>query len=247
MALIQISVALQERKSSFLRDKEWMTLPWNNVAKTPRDQILDILAEVPTAFEAADIYNAMVARESIAVEVKRQELMRFCLDLRQKLAQWHTDHPALVQSASQVAPLRDMNLPSPFHNQTAIAMLHVMTIYWGTSTLVESILRAVFKSDKSRPRDLNPEAPCGKIIVALSNLLHPSIGLYRIHLVTVPLSIAMIQLQDPSTQLGMLCEERRLLAYCLSHPEGSSISKFLNKLADSLHFKREITGEGDSS
>ena len=95
MAIIQISVALQERKSSFLRDEAWMTLPWNNVPKTPRDRILDILVEVPTAFEAADIYNAMVAHEPIAVEAKRQELVRFCLDLRQKLAQWHTDHPAL--------------------------------------------------------------------------------------------------------------------------------------------------------
>ena len=247
MALIQISVALQERKSSFLRDEAWMTLPWNNVPKTPRDRILDILVEVPTAFEAADIYNAMVAHEPIAVKVKRQELVRFCLDLRQKLTLWHTDHPALVELASKVEPLWDMNLPSPFHNQSDIALLHVMAIYWGTSTLVESILRAVFRSDKSRPRDLNPELPCGKIIVALSNLLHPSIGLYRIHLVTVPLSIAMIQLQDPSTQLDMLCEERRLLAYCLSHPGCSSISKFLNKLADSLHFKREIAGEGHSS
>ena len=255
---IKISVALQERKTSFLRDKAWRTLPWSvisktprdrilDISKTPRDRILDLLVEVPTAFEAADTYSTMIAHEPIAAEVRRQELVRFCLGLHWKLDRWHIDHLALVQSASQVTALWDMNLPNPFPNPTDIALLHVATLYWGTSTLVDSILRAIFRDDEPRPRNLNPEASCGKIIVALSNLLHPNIGLYRIHLVTVPLSIVMIQLQEPSIQLGVLREERRLLAHCLSHPGCSSISKFLNKLADSLHFNREIAGEGHKS
>ena len=94
---IQISVALRDRKPSFLRDEAWRTLPWSIAAKTPRDRILDILGEVPTAFEAADTYSTMVAHEPITAEVQRQELVRFCLCLHQKLALWHVEHLALVQ------------------------------------------------------------------------------------------------------------------------------------------------------
>lgn len=233
---IQIAEALQQRKTSFLSDESWKTLPWNAVSKTPRDLILDILVEVPTAFEAVDTYRTMAVHEPIAAETRREELVRFCMVLDQKLAQWQADHPALVQSASEVMPLWDMNLPSPLPNQFDIAMLHVMTLYWTTSTLIHSTLRDILKDDEPRPCNLNPEASCAKIIVALSNLLHPNIGLFRIHLVTIPLSIVMILLQDPSIQLNALCDERRLLAHCLAHPGCSSISKYLNKLADSLHF-----------
>jgi hypothetical protein len=100
----------------------------------------------------------MVAHEPITAEVQRKELVRFCLSLHQKLDRWHADHLALVQSASQVTPLWDMNLPSPFPNPTDIALLHVMTLYWVTSTLIDSILRAIFRDEEPRPRNLNPEA-----------------------------------------------------------------------------------------
>jgi hypothetical protein len=182
----------------------------------------------------------MVAHDPITAEVQRQELVRFCLGLHQKLARWFANHLALIQKASQVTPLWDINLPTPFHNPTDIALLHVMTLYWATSTFVDSILRVILRNGEPRPSNLNPEASCGKIIVGLSNLLHPDIGLYRIHLVTVPLGIVMTQLQDPSIQLDLLREERRLLVHCLSHPGCSSISKFLNKLTDALHFNMEI-------
>ncbi|KAF5861468.1 hypothetical protein ETB97_012948 [Aspergillus alliaceus] len=234
--LYMISVALHERKPSFLRDEAWKTLPWSVVPKTPRDLILDILVEVPTAFEAADTYQTMASREPITAEVRRRELVQFCLGLHLQLARWHADHLAVVHWASQVTPLWDMDTPTPAPSQPHIAMLHVMTLYWGTSSLIHSILRATLKDDEPRPCNMSPEVSCSKIIVALSNLLHPNIGLFRIHLVTIPLSIVMLQLQDSSLQLNALCHERRLLARCLAHPGCSSISKFLSKLAHLFHF-----------
>jgi hypothetical protein len=56
-----------------------------------------------------------------------------------------------------------------------------MTLYRGTSALINSTLHAILGDDEPRPCSLNLEASCGKIIVALSNLLHPNIDLSRIH------------------------------------------------------------------
>jgi hypothetical protein len=224
-------VALEERKASFLSHKDWVNLPWNTIAKTPRDKILDILVEIPAVFEAIDTYNTTVAVEPLTAEAYRQQVVQLCLSLHEKLAQWSADHNTLVLSASKATAMWDMNLPCPLSSSLDIAWLHVMVLYWIASALIDINLCTILKDDDPRPHNPNPEASCSKIIIALSNLLHPSIGFYRMHLVAVPLGILATLLRDPAIQPSILREEMGLLRRCLLHPGCASMSKFASKVA----------------
>ncbi|KAE8381732.1 hypothetical protein BDV26DRAFT_254978 [Aspergillus bertholletiae] len=148
--LFLISLALQNRRASFLTEQAWLTLPWKVTAKAPRDRLLDILAHIPTAFESFDEYYTIALRDPISAEPKRQNILQFCLRISDELALWCAKNLTLVQSAAQIKPLWDMDKSRAPLDQSEITILHIASLYWGTLTLVQHTLRKILRDDESK-------------------------------------------------------------------------------------------------
>ncbi|EFX02891.1 fungal transcriptional regulatory protein [Grosmannia clavigera kw1407] len=49
-----IIAAIRSRKKTVLNSQPWMTIPWREIPKTPKDQLMDIMAGIPGVLEDVD-------------------------------------------------------------------------------------------------------------------------------------------------------------------------------------------------
>ncbi|KAI9744123.1 MAG: hypothetical protein M1818_002275 [Claussenomyces sp. TS43310] len=61
--------AIQDRRSTYLADPEWTTQVWKEIPKTPLDQLLDIMAGLPSVLELADQIQGRKARIPLLLQV----------------------------------------------------------------------------------------------------------------------------------------------------------------------------------
>lgn len=82
-------LAIEQREGTFLADPDWLTVPFENVGKSMRDQLNDLALQVPSLLECSDTFAAGIANRSSPqyVECGRRLLMRVA-NLQQRLAEW---------------------------------------------------------------------------------------------------------------------------------------------------------------
>lgn len=218
-----------------------MEIPWSVNPKTPRDRIVDVLVEVPTLLQATDAERFSPCETEFRPGVYKKHLTHFLLGLQSKLDRWQAENCAIISLASRFPPLWDTNV-SDFELQSEdIVALHVTSIYWAVHALLSTTKRGISDIDGSLRADTSVEEACGKIVGAVSCILHPCTGLFRNHLVTIPLGIVLYLMQDPSFKHEAFVEARQLLVRCLMRPECSSISRLLGNLECSSSAHKVLT------
>jgi len=81
--------AMSRRKSTFLADPEWCTVPWENIPKSPMDHLFDIMVQLPNIFERAErLHNYP---PSIARTLKAKDLLHNCTYVDNQFAKWYNE------------------------------------------------------------------------------------------------------------------------------------------------------------
>lgn len=87
LTFFQIWSALIYRKSTFLSDPEWTSMPWEAHPKSGLDRLLDIAALLPVMFSRAD--NVTPNEPTMGRRMMAQDVLANCLYVERVLEQWH--------------------------------------------------------------------------------------------------------------------------------------------------------------
>ncbi|KAI6782133.1 uncharacterized protein J7T54_002370 [Emericellopsis cladophorae] len=80
--------SLLSRKETFLKDTEWLTVPWDSHPKTLLDQLLDLISFMPPLLKQLDAISATVA--TTPRRQQAQTLLGNCKALESRFDQWLT-------------------------------------------------------------------------------------------------------------------------------------------------------------
>ncbi|KAH8703605.1 hypothetical protein BGW36DRAFT_423160 [Talaromyces proteolyticus] len=216
--------ALKARKKSFLSEVAWKTIPWSVAKKYPKDLLVDILVDVPSMFEAIDVM--MVCKEPTRKAQLCKRLRDHYLSLERSLVQWHTDFsPALINIDNETQ-ITEVITPQ------MLATAHLSTLYWTTCIIIYGMVgRLLFQNDDYdvlKQRYIDPGIFCRNILKIVPVFFDPSTGIFRVHLVTFPMTVVMMHLATlPSEQM---MQEKALLAKYLQNPACVTIRKFVASL-----------------
>lgn len=83
---IQVSAALLNRRATFLSGADWTTTPWVRHPKSLLDQLLDMIAYLPTLLERTDRIAPLQATLSRRHEA--QQILHSCLALESRFDGW---------------------------------------------------------------------------------------------------------------------------------------------------------------
>ncbi|CRG91336.1 hypothetical protein PISL3812_08384 [Talaromyces islandicus] len=217
-----IMTSLRTRKKCFLSDPAWKKLPWNEIKKSPKDLLLDILVDVPTLFEAIDIMSH--CKDAIQKADYLECLYLEYVSLEKRLRMWHRKFSPVLIILERNIIVQDVVVPQ------ILAAGHVSTLYWATCIIVYgivaiSLMAEGYGEECFRGKYINPAIFCQNILRIIPLFLHYSTGIFRVHLATPPLSIAMIYLC--SLHPEEMKEEKAMLSGYLQDPLCSTMRKFL--------------------
>ncbi|PTU23858.1 hypothetical protein P175DRAFT_0527312 [Aspergillus ochraceoroseus IBT 24754] len=213
--------ALRTRKRTFLAEPAWMAIPWSQQEKSPRDHLIDILIDITPVFEDMDIMKSCEHMQQ--KEALRQQLIARYLDLQQRLVDWNTRFAPDFEPTGECP---EVILPSK------LAAAHLSTLLWSTQLVVAININLLLHTSENSLVAMDLDRLCGNIVKTIPFFCHPSVGLFRVHLTTYPLSVALQYICDVGA--GRMVAERRLLVDCLDNPACVGMRQFITSMNDNL-------------
>lgn len=112
---------LRGRKRCVLAEPQWKTIPWLQQEKSPRDHLMDIIAELSGIFENLDVMKT--CDDPFEKERLKQQIIDGLLQMQQDLVTWQ-----LVYAPDYEIPTK---IPEEVSPQQVIGC-HLMTFFWAT-------------------------------------------------------------------------------------------------------------------
>ncbi|OAP54953.1 hypothetical protein AYL99_10653 [Fonsecaea erecta] len=97
----KIVLALATRRSTYLAQQDWLTVPWKEHAKSDFDQLLDIMAQMAILLEDASRFNASTTFNNIP-HAQRIELFQHGWEFHSRLEDWYQ---GFLRKHHQAGPL----------------------------------------------------------------------------------------------------------------------------------------------
>ncbi|KAG9506415.1 hypothetical protein J7337_003398 [Fusarium musae] len=162
---------IHNRKRSAFDTPGWKSIPWSTVPKTPKDELVDILLEIPGLLEDLE-REAADATQQESLHKQLQERCRIC---REDLRNWcNSLGDASVSFAEELISIpatQDSSLsPEDF------AMAHLGMIYWATCSLLYQIMAD----------DTTAWLYCRKVLLMVPFFQRPDMGAIFINFVGFP-------------------------------------------------------------
>lgn len=148
---LQVIYALATRRSSYLGDEEWLTIPWQRVRKSDFHHLLDIMARMPDLIERTELALSMDAILPSSTEM--DSLRERYWAIERQLRTWYINlvdlsttpllsetSPRTITSATQsdLQPLTDSSLNFPSFE---LARMHLF--YWAALLLIYNNLISI--------------------------------------------------------------------------------------------------------
>ncbi|EER44735.1 conserved hypothetical protein [Histoplasma capsulatum H143] len=219
-SLYETTSAVQARKRIILSNPEWKTIPWNEIPKTPKDLLIDILVEIPTFLEKMDIMRACLDQE--IQEFQRRDLLQSCWELENELVSWRIE-------VGITDPTYSLDAEHSTFSLDYLAACHIMCLYWAICIILYSSLRILSCPQVILPPQTDPRIYCGRIAKAMPLLLHPQSGAYGVHLASFPVAISLMYLN--AADGDAMCEEKRIIFEAFRRSgHGETVERFLQSL-----------------
>lgn len=157
-----------------------MSIPWQEIPKTPKDSLIDILVDIPTLLE-----NLGKLCDSTSASDYRDIARKHHL-LEHRLEKWLEQTDLCVTPAS--AGEDQWRTLSP----EALAKAHLSLLYWTTRLLLQSIKVLLLT-----PTDGEPDVKllCANILGLMPAFFSPQSGWFGRNVATLPLGIVMAAIQ----------------------------------------------------
>ena len=208
LILQQTTLHIRDRKSSPFSTSEWKTIPWTKTPKDTKNELIDILVELPAILqdidELADTLHGLQGRHSSLY----QSLLHKCSLCDSSLQIWASTSGATVIDFAQdlIASKRDIAMD---RSSEAIAKAHLGLLYWTTCLILyqnlHDVLTAIDK-EPSLPR-WEPRQYVRNIMHLVPYFQHSSVGGFFINMVSFPAIVAMrfVERNDPPDEMSEEC------------------------------------------
>lgn len=160
-------------------------MPWTKIPKTPKDMILDIMADLPALLE--DMETIQTLPSGMEKAVMYQRLIRECWRLDTELTLWHDT----LSPREHFEALRSRGYTSPSADDQAVAS--IMCNFWACCVIVYANLRGLLSAAPLLglgvgflPDRTDPTKYCSAIGDVLGVFLEPSAGRVGLHLAPFP-------------------------------------------------------------
>jgi hypothetical protein len=223
---IQIYPDIQNRKRSIFSSPEWKSIPWSLRPKDPKDELLDILVEVPAILEDLDDFLGCLSDQVERQTFLRQQLEERCWLYDSQLHQWATN------SGSSTVTFVEAKISSESQEDAApssedFAMAHLGMVYWATCILLyHTLWYLVGDSRPKYPGRIDPRQYCRKIALLMPYFHGPGVGAFFMNIAIFPAAVAMgfLARRDPADQPS---QERRMLLKSFRGKHGHQLQNFL--------------------
>jgi hypothetical protein len=221
----QIYPDIQNRKRSAFSSLRWKSVPWSLCPKGPKDELLDILVEIPGVLEELEDLLRCPSDQVERQTLLRQQLEQRCWLYDSQLQTWSTGSGLSAVAFVEVRVTNKSGEDSARSDDFAIA--HLGMVYWATCNLLYHILH--FLGGSSRPElheRIDPRQYCRKIVLMLPFFQSPGMGAFFINIAGFPTAVAVgfLARQDPPDQVSA---ERRLLLKVFEGKHGRQLQEFL--------------------
>jgi len=159
--------AITTRRSNFLKDAEWLTVPWLENDKDIRHQLIDVMLEIPVLTERFDALPRVPQSPAGYLA-----LLDLCADLERRFTQWyqHAESqapPTGLYWSKPAPPSHNSNLshnpfptefefPNHLHAQTMLLYWAGLLLTYGTLQRICRTLRQLYPS--GLPPDVTPSS-----------------------------------------------------------------------------------------
>ncbi|KAF4943718.1 hypothetical protein FGADI_13217 [Fusarium gaditjirri] len=167
---------LHSRKRSAFNTPEWKSIPWSTLPKTPKDELVDILLEIPGLLQDLEQESADTTQQ----ESLHKQLRERCRICDEDLRNWSTSSGeasvSFAEGLISIPATQDSSLsPEDF------AMAHLGMIYWATCSLLYQIM-----GDDTRAWLYGR-----KILLMVPFFQRPDMGAIFINFVGFPISVVV--------------------------------------------------------
>ncbi|QGI82560.1 hypothetical protein CEK25_009289 [Fusarium fujikuroi] len=167
---------IHERKRSVFNTPGWKSIPWSTLPKNPKDELVDILLEIPGLLEDLERKPAHETQQG-SLYAQLQERCRICDG---SLRNWSTSSgQASVSFAEGLISIPATQVSSL--SSEDFAMAHLGMIYWATCSLLYRVMAD----------DTNTGLHCRKILLMVPFFQRPDMGAIFINFVGFPVSVVV--------------------------------------------------------
>ena len=207
--------------------------------KDPKDELLDVLVEIPGLLEDFDSFLACSPKQEKTHRRLCHQLKAKCWLYDDQLQRWATTSGASTLTLVE-AVISTKGGQNKTPSSVDIAMAHLGMIYWSTCILLYHPLWILAGTmHEILPERVNPRRYCRKIAMLMPYFLTPEVGDFSINMTGFPAVVAFRFLarvdgpQNPS-------EERERLLNSLSSERGRPLRNYLKGWpCDRLNHKGE--------
>lgn len=201
----------------FLTDPDWMTIPWTEIPKTPRDFLVDILLDLPSIVEG---FDAMAMWDDPKKkEIYRRLLQRALRNMTDRLLEWQANYAIDFLPDSLEGPLPEKLTHEDLTNN------HLMSLFWAVMIRTYEKEVALLSPGELIDDRIDPEHSCRNLVRAIRIFAHRSAGMFRHHLAPFPISTALQYLNHVPPD--RLVREREVLWESLKSPTCPEVLQFI--------------------
>ncbi|CAK7223345.1 hypothetical protein SCUCBS95973_005145 [Sporothrix curviconia] len=254
MIVFSIVAAIRFRKRTILHSYEWMTVPWQNIAKTPKDTLIDIMAAIPGLFESVDyLEEEMIDRtDRFTAEdctIFRRRIVDTLWTFDQQLCEWYDQNMPknrlhiLEKSSDDDDDVDDLVNDEHYSAMSTedLSIVYLMTVYCTACLLVYSTMSTF--DIPHLPARANASIYINRIASYLRVFFHPSTGQYGLEMTSFPLGLCLQVLSSNFDTGGNPVKQRAKFTKLLETERGKEILDFLRSMLNTNVTTKEEHGK----
>ena len=188
---MQLYFDIQRRKRSIFSSPAWKSDPWIACTKDPKDELLDILVDVPGLLEDFDSFLACSPKQEKQYRRLRHQLEAKCWKCDDQLERWaSTSGTSTLKLVEAVISTNIDQSETP--SSVDLAMAHLGMVYWSTCILTYYPLWTVVGTihEKLLGR-VTPRQYCRNIALLMPYFLAPGVGDFSINMTVFAVIVAL--------------------------------------------------------
>ena len=206
MRLAKLYPSIMARKRSIFGSPEWKTIPWSLHPKSPKDQLLDVMVELPGLLE--DVHDP--DRMPNVPEQRTFYLQRLedrCWLYDSQLQTWSSTSGLATMAFTDA----NINIEHDEHSRPSIedfAIAHLGLLYLTTCCMLYYTMGHINeKRQLELPHRVDPMQYCRKIVMLIPYFQVPGMGACFMNMVCFPAAVAtrfLLSAENSDEELRML-------------------------------------------
>ncbi|CAK7219317.1 hypothetical protein SBRCBS47491_003806 [Sporothrix bragantina] len=247
--LALIVAAIRFRKRTILHSYEWMTIPWQNIPKTPKDTLIDIMSGIPGLLESVDYLEEemSVKKDEFTADdcaSFRRRIVDTLWTFDQQLLEWYDQNMPknrlhiLEKSSNDDDDVDDLvNDDYCAMSTEDLSVVYLMTVYCTACLLVYSTMSTF--GIRNLPERANVSIYINRIASYLRVFFHPSTGQYGLEMTSFPLGLCLQLLSSNFHTGGDPVKQRAKFTKLLETERGKEILDFLRSMLNTNETTKE--------